>query len=57
MGSNAPVRETVSTAGGRDMIAADGCEGQEGFSGEESRLAVMAGCTRRRYASTRSEPF
>jgi hypothetical protein len=52
MGSNAPVGETVSTAGRSAMIAADGWERQRGFSGGESRPAVMVGCSRRRFASS-----
>src|SRR6266496_2040280 len=46
MGSNAPVGETVSTAGRRGMIAADGWQRQKGFSGGKSRPAVMVGCSR-----------
>ena len=46
MGSNAPVGETVSTAGRRGMIAVDGRERQKGFSGRKSRLAVIVGCSR-----------
>jgi hypothetical protein len=46
MGSNAPVGETVSTAGRRGMIPADGWQRQKGFSGGKSRPAVIVGCSR-----------
>jgi hypothetical protein len=46
VGSKAPVGETVLTAGRRGMIAVDARGRQKGFSGGESRPAVMVGCSR-----------